>query len=269
MNVIERSCITLRHVAWLDKAEWFWNLVRPIYNSLLSLVAYKGLKRTINGTDTIRVTPEFRGVGEHYEPEVWKVIMEQLRSSDVVVDVGAHIGLYTIALAKRGARLHSFEPDHANFKALETHVKLNELQEAVDLYETAVGDKDGPISFIANASSESHIGTSLTDNSRLVNCVRLDTIFKEMSIDLLKIDVEGYEEIVLKGSLNILGHEEKSPRCIFIEVHPYAWHELGTTSESFLSILEKFKYQVKYVDGRIVDQIDTYGEIVASKIHKG
>ncbi len=89
----------------------------------------------MNGTDPIRVSPKFRAIGETYEPQVWKHFMSSLNTGDVIADVGAHIGLYTVALARRLApngRVIAFEPHEQNFNALTYHVKMNGVRTVVE-----------------------------------------------------------------------------------------------------------------------------------------
>jgi len=126
MHTLERFCTTLRHSRGLRN---LWNQLRaPTYTALLATLAPNGLERVINGADVIRLTPEYRVIAENYEPDVWKRVMDEARIGDVVVDVGANIGLYAIALARRvgtGGRVHAFEPDPANFLTLDRHCRLN------------------------------------------------------------------------------------------------------------------------------------------------
>ncbi|MDH6100729.1 hypothetical protein NWP21_18185 [Anabaenopsis sp. FSS-46] len=98
MNLLEILATQLRHSRWLNNYNGLWNFVRPIYNTLISVVGKNGLKRKINGSDTILVLPEFRGVPEVYEPDVWHHIMGNIKVGDLFVDVGAYIGLYALTL---------------------------------------------------------------------------------------------------------------------------------------------------------------------------
>lgn len=99
----------------------------------------------------------------------------------------------------------------------------------------------------------------------MVRCVRLDTIFANSNVDILKIDVEGYEEGVLQGGINLLSDGKRSPRVIYIEVHPYSWKAVGTSSESLLNLFGRCNYRVYCLDGQSVKQIKSWSKIVAYK----
>jgi hypothetical protein len=72
-----------------------------ILQRFFCISARQAIPRCINGVDSIRVSPRLRNVSDEYEPEIWPVLMNELKSGDVFVDVGAHIGLYTCAAANR------------------------------------------------------------------------------------------------------------------------------------------------------------------------
>src|SRR6267378_3778756 len=150
MHFAEKACVTLRHCSALNRARWLWDCIRPVYNRGINLIGRQGLRRKINGTDTILVSPRHRGVPELYEPEVWRHVMSSVRNGDVVVDVGAHFGLYTVALALRvGQTGHviAFEPDAANYEALRLHLKLNRVELRVQPLPAAAGATDGTVRF--------------------------------------------------------------------------------------------------------------------------
>jgi FkbM family methyltransferase len=268
MQIFERLSIAVRHSSWLGQADWLWNKVRPHYDQLLALLAHSGLERNINGTDLIRVLSQFRGVSEIYEPEVWTHFMSSVRPGDTIADVGAYIGLYTIALAKRvgaSGKIVAFEPTPKTFAALKAQVELNGVSNQVELIQSAVGIQDGSVSFEADKASQACISRVPTHCAQTVQCLRLDTVFADRHLDILKIDVEGYEEDVLKSGVNLLSDNQRSPRIIYIEVHPYAWPAVGTTCGSLLSFLNRCQYQVLSLDGQVVKQINHWGEVIAYK----
>lgn len=268
MNIVEQWIISVRHHPKLARSDWLWNRVRPFYEKLIRLFGRNGLERVINGTDRILVLSEFRGVTEYYEPDVWSHLMAQVQHGDTVADVGAFIGLYTVALAKRvgaSGTVLSFEPNPENFHISKAHVELNGVSQQVELTQAAVGAEDGVVPFEAGGGSTAHIRRHPASDTQMVQCVRLDTMFAGKRLDLLKIDVEGYEEIVLRGATNLLMEHARGPRLIYIEAHPYAWPAIGVSSESLLNFLATCGYRVENLNGKRVEQVDAYGEIVARK----
>ncbi|HSS19401.1 MAG TPA: FkbM family methyltransferase [Pyrinomonadaceae bacterium] len=272
MNIEERIAFAIRHNRHLGNAQWLWNYVRPIYDRLSGFTGRKGLPRNINGTDKILVAPRWRMISEEYEPEVWRALLGEVRPGDVIADVGSYVGLYAVALAKRvGAtgRVIAFEPESSNHQALKEHIELNKVVDRVTLVRAAVGDRRGFVEMSSNLDS-SHVSGSVvtaTDSaSAAVPCVTLDEFFADQKLDLLKIDVEGFEEKVLQGAASLLTDAARSPRVIFIEVHPYAWPDVGTTSESFLQRLGQFGYRVQELSGERTQRIENYGEVLAYKV---
>jgi FkbM family methyltransferase len=270
MHAIEKTVFAIRHNKYLDRADALWDLLRPLYDHLSARAGRAGLERIINGTDRVLISTRCRSITEIYEGDVWRSIMAEVRVGDVVADVGAFIGLYTVALANRvgtTGELFSFEPDVCNFEMLREHVKLNHLDEQVTLISGAVGSFDGQLNLTSNGS-ESHVSVNSDVNgdgngSHTVTCHTLDKVFANRRLDVMKIDVEGYEEMVLRGAAGLLADSARRPRAIFIEVHPYAWPPIGTTSESLLNLLETNGYRVVDLANNSLDKIDEYGEVVA------
>ena len=267
MSRLEKAVAALRHSSRLESAHGLWNAVRPVYNRVLIRTYRKGLKRNINGTDALRVSVRARAVVEGYEPQVWSSLMEELKPGDVVADVGAFIGLYSIALARRvgsAGRVIAFEPDATNYSILKEHARLNGVRTVLEPVRAVVGTLDGRIAFESNGI-ESHAVDAPTDKSTFVPAVSLDCALDGKHLDILKIDVEGFEEKVLQGAKELLQDPARCPRAIYIEVHPYAWPQTGASSESLLSILGECGYKVVSLDGQDVSEIKEYGEIIARR----
>lgn len=267
MHVVERMAVAVRHSRWLERADWVWETVRPLYNVCVSVGGRNGLVRVMNGTDRILVLPRCRGVKEEYEPEVWRSLISEFQPGDTFVDVGTYIGLYTIAAAQRvgpQGRVVALEPNPENYAVTEAHVKLNGLENRVELLQFAAGARDESVGFCLRGDV-SHVAVDGDDAQHTARCVRLDTVLRDRPVEILKIDVEGYEEMVLRGAENLLMASSGSPRVIYIEVHPYAWSSIGTTSDSLLEVLARCGYVAAGLDGESVARIERYGEIVARK----
>jgi FkbM family methyltransferase len=239
-----------------------------MYKAVLRCAGRKGLPRNINGTGVVLLPSELYTLGETYEPEVWPAIMAEVREGDVIADVGAHIGLYTLAFAQRvGATGHvyAFEPDPASMSLLRRGVELNGVGTTTTALACAAGDGNEKVLFTTGRGSESHVTAGSGESGAQIETTSLDEVFDQARLDLLKIDVEGYEAHVLRGARRLLGDPDRAPPVIFIEVHPYAWERYGTTAELLLGLLTDCDYQVSDLRGNILSDIQEYGEIVARR----
>lgn len=268
MSSFELACVRLRHSRLLRGRSHFWNVIRPVYNAVVHAIAPQGLVRVINGTDRIRVSPEARGVPQIYEPVFWARLMNSIGPGDTFVDVGSFWGLYAVAVAKRvgpTGKVIAIEPDPNSFERIRRHVMLNGIEKRVTLLHAAASDRDGTVRFLANGRCDARICEANGSDSVLVACGRLDTLLQGINVDVLKIDVEGFEEKVLEGAEALLRNPDRKPRFIYLEVHPYAWQAVGTTSSSLLQTLEQFGYDVATPEGASVESVTEYGSVIATR----
>lgn len=273
MNYVEKTAMRIRHLPILSRCDYLWDFLRPPYDMFIKLLYNKkGLIRVINGTEVIRLHPECRGLLETYEPNFWRRLMAEIQEGDIIADVGAFVGVYTIALARRvgsTGKVIAFEPDVKNCALLRKHITLNNVSSSVEVHDIAVGDLHGLLNFHSRADAESHVIASdefkAGRESVEVQSKTLDEIFDDRKVDIIKIDVEGYEEKVLRGAQSILRRKSGYPRAIFVEVHPYVWDELGNEGERLLSLLRGENYRIETADGTAVNSITQYGRIIAVK----
>lgn len=267
MYLAEKIVKNIRHNRHVKGWSVLWDLLRPLYLSLMRLFFRKGIQRKINGVDKLFLLSKHRNINEIYEPEVWQNIMSELKPDDIFVDVGASIGLYSIAIAKRmgeNGKVIAFEPERESFISLKKHTELNGVEARIRLTQAACGVEKKQVAFKADGVKSAMVASSIEDLSiETVDCTTLDSVFFEEKIDILKIDVEGFEEHVLKGGLNLIADPNRRPRRIYIEVHPFAWNSAGTTSDSLLKILFDNDYSVFDMAGNPITHINEYGEIVA------
>lgn len=266
MHPIEKIATKIRYSSYLKNTNRLWKVVRPWYSHLLATVGKTGLERTINNTDRILILPELHQLSESYEPDVWCAVMKEIKQGDTLVDVGASLGLYTIACGLRigpSGAVHAFEPDPASFQYLTGNVKLNQLAQIVHMYPYAVGEHSATIYFNSGRGVESAVATTDQAHNDPIRCVTLSEMFPQTRIDILKIDVEGFEEPVLRGASSLLQDKSRAPRTIFIEMHPFAWEKFGTSDTSLLGYLHRHGYQTYNLTGHPINQVPHYCEIVA------
>ncbi|RAK52001.1 FkbM family methyltransferase [Phenylobacterium deserti] len=155
-------------------------------------------------TSDIYITRSLELYGE-YCPGEWAMFKQLIKPGMTVVEIGANIGTHTVPMAKACApgRLYAFEPQQRVFQVLCGNLALNDVRNVL-AYPEGCGEESGyaTVPPIAYEQANNFGGISLsTDASRGVR-VRI-TPLDELDLrklDVLKIDVEGFEPKVLRGA---------------------------------------------------------------------
>ena len=168
------------------------------------------------------------------------------KEGEVVIDVGANIGTYSLSAAKAGARVIAIEPNPATFESLVKHMRYNSLTRSVTPMRVALGSLPGtgrlflPESSTGTASllpDWAHVNDIDPRSAATVTIVPMDSIVLISSlprVDWMLIDVEGYEVEVLKGAIGTL----QRTRRMIIEVGS------GSNSERCESLLRESGFQI-------------------------
>jgi FkbM family methyltransferase len=155
------------------------------------------------------VLSEIIMVSGTWEPYVRAILDSYLTQNDVLVDVGANIGIYVIPYAKRIRKVIAFEPHPGTARLLADSIKLNNLRN-VTLINKAVGETRCCVEYgLSQTPMHSGIDNPVrehkTNSFIKVDMVDLDTeISMEGQINWLLIDVEGLEISVLNGARSLL-----------------------------------------------------------------
>ncbi|QXJ34897.1 FkbM family methyltransferase [Saccharolobus shibatae] len=135
----------------------------------------------------------------------------KLKKSDIVLDVGANIGAFTLKVAPKVKHVIAVEPEPNNFEILKRNVNKNNLSN-VTLLNYAVSDKAEIVYFNTTGGS-----AKVSDRGIPINAKPLDDILHELGeseVTIMKMDIEGYEGKVLSAFKNY-----ESLRQIIMEVH--------------------------------------------------
>lgn len=146
--------------------------------------------------------------------------MDNIQPNEVVLDVGANVGMYTImAAVSKNARVYAFEPEASNYFLLNQNIKLNNLSEQVTAWNCGVLDYDGQsILYMSDLTGFGRAIHSVDENVNFdltpkqtkfkqgINVIKLDTFCKNMNVvpDHIKIDVDGLEHRILHGNIDSL-----------------------------------------------------------------
>ncbi len=158
-----------------------------------------------------------------------------------VIDVGAHIGIYTLLASSRvgpNGHVFSFEPTPTTFDLLRENVGRTAFRPWVNLHQNAVSDKTGRLSFAISKDSSRNNSLFFDAQAERQEIVEVETVVLDQTIpegqrvDLVKIDAEGAEPAVIRGMVRIL---ERNPDILlFMEYAPEHIQRAGESAEALL-----------------------------------
>jgi FkbM family methyltransferase len=226
---------------WMEK-----RLIWRVYHYLENLVRDRFFRvRYINGSSVYICPTHSSGLtvlleGVH-EPEIVQIIQHFVRRGFAYIDIGANIGLHTIAASSvcvgEDQLVCAFEPEDANFEVLEKNIKTNRY-ETTKCVKAAVGDVSGMkkfyLSSTKNKGKHSFVQRDETlDLDYQVEVTTLDEFFRENKSEvpssaLIKIDVEGFEFFTMSGARQTFS--EINEGVIVVELTPGDYKEFKDVS---------------------------------------
>ena len=175
------------------------------------------------------IAPSVFDCGDYVLEGAYEHDMVQIKKNDVVLDLGANIGMFSCVAASKGGYVYAFEPTPSTRKLLDQN---SELYDNFEVVECAVCDEDGEAVFAINDLSKENEDTG--ENTLLcervdgrddfcqikVKTIKIDTFVKENNIrriDFIKADIEGAERYMLMGAQKTL--QEFAPRLSLCTYH--------------------------------------------------
>lgn len=210
-----------------------------------------------------------------HEEKATEFLGEKLKDSKCFVDIGAHLGYFSLFASKiiPDGQIFSFELDQINFNLLKKNIELNDCKN-VEIYNNAVTDKPGKIEYKRDSDQPmpniDMLGsTSINSNGRIisVDSVVLDDFFKNRVVkpNIVKIDVEGAEMNVLKGMKNLITNYKP---MLFLEIHPDILPKFDSSVEEVISYLKRKGYKIyeftdmrKFWKDRNIKELDIISKI--------
>jgi FkbM family methyltransferase len=165
-----------------------------------------------------------------FEPEEVALIQKQLAQTDIFVDVGANVGLYTCLALQQGKQVVAVEPQPRNLRCVYQNLISNNWSELAEVYPLGLGAKPGILTLYGASGPSASLIPGWAEYSdrfrQTIPITTLDIIVGQRFAGkrmFVKIDVEGYEFGVLKGAMQLLS---LAPRPVWLveiclnEYHP-------------------------------------------------
>ena len=178
-------------------------------------------------------------------------VTQLVHPAQIVLDVGANIGYYTLLLSRlvgASGKVHAFEPDPSNAAILQRNLADNQCHNVM-VHQVAVGNKDATIGLYRCADNagmhRAYESVCCSSDAVEVRSVVLDQVMRnESRIDFIKMDIEGYEYFALEGMDRII--REYSP-TILVEFSPFALAEAGVTATAFIQFFADRNYAISSI----------------------
>jgi FkbM family methyltransferase len=275
MDINNTSFIVLKYIykhsggsirslaAKVPYAIWLFRLIArqaiTDYKGLI-LSEIQGHKMYINSDDI-----GFFILGE-YEPEVSKVFLDSIDIGDTVIDIGAHIGYYTLLAARKvgpKGKVVAFEPEPNNFHLLSLNIKLNHYDNVIPI-EKAVSNEESTVKLYLGGSSTNSVikNYNISQNSNFITikAINLDKFKGFGKIRLIKMDIEGAELLALKGMLELIDKNEDL--IIISEFNPSLLSQSGYSTKEYISLLNDCGFKIKVIESNIILNLSNLDSVI-------
>lgn len=188
-----------------------------------------------------------------YEPHMRHLFKRLMDPGGVAIDVGANVGAHTLTLANlvgASGRVLAFEPNPAIRKRLQTNIQLNGMSQ-VSVYAQALAEENGCLQLRVPKA-----GSVESSNPGLASLVALETPHDLVDVevrrgddvvddagmsrlDLIKIDVQGYEMQVLHGLVSTV---DRFKPAVLFEFEDWAWRAANSTLSDAIALFEQRSY---------------------------
>jgi FkbM family methyltransferase len=185
-----------------------------------------------------------------FEVEETHYFQREIRPTDICVDIGGNVGYMSMLFAANAPKgqVHVFEPIELNAALINASAALNGFGN-IKVNNVAVGSERGSVKFsVASDSAYSSMiatGRSAEAQSIEVPVTTLDEYVASQlleRVDILKVDVEGAENLVIEGAKNLLSDHSRRPRLVLLELFEDNLKPFGSSVAQCIQRMQSFGY---------------------------
>lgn len=185
-----------------------------------------------------------------YDRHIFEIVDKYIHSKSTVIDVGSNVGFYSMLFAKRAndGVVYGFEPNLSTYELLNETIKKNKVAN-VFIAQTALGATSTKYSLInedANNHGKTYVSLQAEGDSATVS---LDSFVLESRLerlDLIKVDIEGFEYQFLLGAVDTL---RKYKPVVYMEVNDEFLYRYDNTAREVIEFFENLNYKISDSSG--------------------
>jgi len=288
-NILINSLASVERIAKKNKINrMINNPVKYIFSIMYRDFIYPFRKKEIviktklfNGSPIIIALPASTDIfltgGKSHISEIRlaKYLIKNLHSDSTFIDVGAHYGYFSLIASDivKDGKVYSFEPSSKSFNILKRNVSSITN---VTIFNKAVSQGNTPIAFYEFDNLHSEYNSTqisqfenedwfkaIKPNMQKIDSISLSTFCTDNSIypDIIKIDVEGFENEVIKGAENLLTSSKKKPIVILEYLEP---NRGNAAHKEVFSLLSRWGYSSNIISdsGDLIPENDIDGYLL-------
>lgn len=222
------------------------NLIMPNDCPVVKQVEVEGQKILVLANEIVGSHIYFM---RNFEMKDKLALIKRVRPDDVCLDIGANVGYYTILMAKaaHNGEVHSFEPIPLNYHLLSASVQINRYKHVV-VNQLAIGNKNTMTDFTETIDSAF---SSIKPTGRMSEINNFEVMMRTVDdyvhksklnkVDVIKVDIEGAENLFLQGAKSLLVSRKK-PRLIMLELFDENLQAFGNTIDDLVDNLAEVGY---------------------------
>jgi FkbM family methyltransferase len=214
-------------------------------------VTVNGCTMFLDPLDTLELATR----GDAYERFIRSVFQRTIREGDTVLDLGAHIGIFTLAAARRvgqAGKVVAFEASPVNVPILQKNIAVNGFEKVATVVAGAVSDASGKSTlylFDRYGSGQHSLYEKSAAAAVEVETYSLDDYVARhpvSKIDVMKIDIEGSEWHAWRGMQGVLAANRRM--TIFTEFCPRLLTMAGVAPQDYLDAIEAAGFRIAVLD---------------------
>jgi len=196
-------------------------------------------------------------------------LFDLVKKDMVILDVGTNVGETLLNFARltgTNGMVYGFEPVNENYEKCRRNISLNAFMN-ISVSQKALSDKTETLYFAPSVNNNSggiFMNKENGSNEHSASAITLDDFISEKKInrvDLIKIDVEGFEYHVLKGAIQTVSRFRP---LLFIEIDEYNLRRQGAGAGMILEVLREHGYQFNKAGGEAVLENDGHYDLVCT-----
>ncbi len=228
--------------------------MKEIIYKIINIFTFgKGLSKTFHGYKLRLPTRYLNYFSSDYETSNFLFIKNNIKKGDVILDIGAHLGLFACYAAKvinSEGKIYAFEPAPSTNALLQKTISINKMNNVIEGRSEAMGLKSGKCVFYVSrlkGDNTNSLVEYVSDRNLTGIEVPVSTIddfvkSKELKqVNFIKIDVEGAEFDTLRGGENTF--KNLRPTCI-LAIHPIPIRKKGDTLEDIYDFIVRCNYTI-------------------------